>query len=82
MRRLLLWIAETLEESLAWAVFEPNTQALRQTLALSIESYLGTLWARGALSGSRASEAYTVRCNEENNRQDAIDHSHGAHEDI
>lgn len=73
VRRLLLWIGETLEESLAWAVFEPHTQVLRQAIALSIESFLSALWAAGALTGSRASEAYTVRCNEANNPQDAID---------
>jgi uncharacterized protein len=73
VRRLLAWIAETLEESLAWAVFEPHTATLRQAIAHSIESFLAALWARGALAGARAEEAFRVRCDASNNPQEAVD---------
>jgi phage tail sheath protein FI len=67
VRRLLLMIEEAVEESLQWAVFEPNDFTLRQMLILTIGSFLRALWTRGALVGADEEEAFFVKCDEENN---------------
>jgi phage tail sheath protein FI len=73
VRRLMLMIEEALQESMAWAVFEPHDVFLRQTLSVAIGSFLESLWARGALAGSTPSEAFFVKCDAENNPQESID---------
>jgi phage tail sheath protein FI len=73
VRRLLMMIEEALAESLAWAVFEPNDFVLRQSLVLSVGGFLSALWSAGALAGARPEEAFFVRCDEENNPEDAAD---------
>ncbi len=73
VRRLLLMIEEAVAESSQWAVFEPHDGDLRQTLTLAISSFLESLWERGALAGVTAAEAFFVKCDRENNPQDAID---------
>jgi phage tail sheath protein FI len=71
VRRLLLMIERSFETSLQWAVFEGNDWLLRAKLTLHIDSFLRELWARGALMGATANEAYYVRCNDSNNDADA-----------
>jgi phage tail sheath protein FI len=73
IRRLLLMIEEAVEESVQWAVFEPNDIALRQALKAAISGFLRTLWERGALAGATPDEAFFVRCDEENNPPAVVD---------
>ncbi len=67
VRRLLMMIEEAVDESLQWAVFEPNDFNLRQLLILTISSFLRALWQRGALVGAEETDAFFVKCDEENN---------------
>ena len=67
VRRLLMMIEESVEESVQWSVFEPNDFYLRRTLVLAISSFLQSLWERGALVGKSAEEAFFVKCDDENN---------------
>jgi uncharacterized protein len=67
VRRLLLMIAKSLEIATQWAVFEPNDTLMRAKFRLSIESFLLSLWQRGALTGNTPDEALQVRCDDENN---------------
>lgn len=60
VRRLLIYIEETIRRNTAWAVFEPNDQHLWTKVRGSIVSFLGTLWRDGALFGASESEAYFV----------------------
>ena len=62
MRRLGLYIEESIVRATPWAVFEPNDERLWEGLRLSIEAFLNGLFRQGALAGSTASEAYFVRC--------------------
>jgi phage tail sheath protein FI len=73
VRRLLMMIEEAVEDSIQWAVFEPNDFYLRQTLTLAISSFLQVLWERGALVGETADQAFFVKCDEENNPSDVTD---------
>lgn len=67
IRRLVLMIMKAVNLATQWAVFEPNNEATRGKLRLSLLVYLTTLWARGALAGESAEEAFFVKCDEENN---------------
>jgi hypothetical protein len=73
VRRLMLLIAEAIEDAHQWAVFEPNNRVLRDALSHSLTSFLAALWLRGAFAGGSPSEAYAVKCDEENNPPAVID---------
>jgi Bacteriophage tail sheath protein len=71
VRRLMLMIERSLENSIQWAVFEGNDWLTRAKLTLAIDSFLRELWSRGAMMGSRPEEAFFVRCDDTNNPADA-----------
>jgi phage tail sheath protein FI len=71
VRRLMLMIERSLENSIQWAVFEGNDWLTRAKLTLAVDSFLRELWSRGALMGSRPEEAFFVRCDDTNNPADA-----------
>jgi hypothetical protein len=73
VRRLMMMIEEAVEEAVQWAVFEPNDFYLRQTLNMAISNFLAALWARGALVGETAAEAFFVKCDGENNPPAVVD---------
>jgi hypothetical protein len=73
VRRLLLMIAEAIEEGHQWAVFEPNGPELRAALTHSLTQFLAGLWRRGAFAGTSPDEAFGVKCDEENNPPEVID---------
>ena len=73
IRRLVIMIEESVEEAMQWAVFEPNNVHLRNGIILAVSSFLKSLWNKGALAGSTASEAFFVKCDEGNNPQSVID---------
>jgi phage tail sheath protein FI len=61
VRRLLLFIEQSLDTGLQWAVFEPNDQPLWDTVKQSVTNFLTTVWRSGALEGLKAEEAFFVR---------------------
>ena len=63
----MLFIEESIEEGIQWAVFEPNNQALWEKLKRTIGEFLARVWRSGALFGSTPEEAYYVKCDEELN---------------
>lgn len=60
VRRLFLYIEQSLDQGLQWAVFEPNAEALWATVKQSISGFLTTLWRDGALEGTKEEEAFFV----------------------
>lgn len=68
VRRLVNYIEESLQDGLRWAVFEPNTLALRQQITRSVRGFLDGVWRDGGLFGATADEAYYVRFPELFNR--------------
>ena len=62
VRRLGLYIEESVVRATQWAVFEPNDKRLWEGLRLSIEAFLHGLFRQGAFAGSTATQAYFVRC--------------------
>jgi len=62
VRRMALFIEQTLYRNLGWAVFEPNDEPLWVALSTSVEQFMLALFNRGAFQGSKPSEAFLVRC--------------------
>lgn len=62
VRRLALYIENSLLRSLKWAVFEPNDEPLWGSLRLNIGAFMQTLFRQGAFQGSTPSQAYFVKC--------------------
>ena len=67
VRRLLLFIEESLQEGTLGAVFEPNNEALWETLKRTISGFLNRVWRSGALVGTTPDEAFRVRIDRELN---------------
>ena len=62
VRRMALFIEQTLLHNLGWAVFEPNDVPLWNALRTTIENFMLGLFNQGALQGTRPSEAFQVKC--------------------
>lgn len=62
VRRLRLYIEETLFRNTKWAVFELNDEPLWASLRLNISAFMAGLFHQGALQGESASAAYFVKC--------------------
>jgi hypothetical protein len=67
VRRLFLFVERSVRDAVNWAVFLPNTDKTRLTLAQTIRGFLYSLWRGGALDGATHGEAYNVKCDRENN---------------
>jgi Bacteriophage tail sheath protein len=67
VRRLLLMIAEAIDEQTQWVVFEPSDRRLWRDIDRVVRSFLDDLWRAGKLDGATAEEAYSVACDETTN---------------
>lgn len=73
VRRLALFLEESLRQGLAWVVFEPNDEPLWGQVRLNVESFLQGLFLRGAFQGTSPRQAYYVLCDRSNNPQIDVD---------
>lgn len=73
VRRLYIYIEESIKANTNWVVFEPNSEVLWGRVTRTIEMFLATCWRSGALAGSIPSEAYFVECGPTTMTQDDID---------
>jgi uncharacterized protein len=64
VRRLFLFIEESIQEGIRWAVFEPNNLELWGKLKRTISEFLSRVWRDGALFGATQDEAFYVRIDE------------------
>ena len=60
VRRLFIYVEESIKASTNWVVFEPNDPTLWQRVGLTVSSFLDGMWRTGMLSGSSPQEAYFV----------------------
>jgi hypothetical protein len=60
VRRTLLYIEQSLDTGLQWAVFEPNAEPLWASVKQSVSGFLRTLWRDGGLEGTSEDEAFFV----------------------
>ncbi len=60
VRRLFIYVEESIKASTNWVVFEPNTTELWGRVQMTITSFLDNLFRLGMLAGSNANEAFFV----------------------
>ena len=60
VRRLFIYVEESIRANTNWVVFEPNDATLWQRVSMTVSSFLDGMWRTGMLAGSSASEAYFV----------------------
>ncbi len=73
IRRLALYLEESLYRGTQWVVFEPNDEPLWAQIRLNVGSFMQTLFRQGAFQGRSPREAYFVKCDRETNPQADID---------
>jgi len=73
VRRLALFIEETLFRGTQWVVFEPNDETLWSQIRLNVGTFMNTLFRQGAFQGTTPADAYFVKCDAEVNPQADID---------
>lgn len=73
VRRLALYIEESVYRGTQWAVFEPNGEPLWTRLGRSVGAFMRVLFQQGAIQGQTAKDAYFVRCDRTTMTQDDID---------
>jgi phage tail sheath protein FI len=73
VRRLALYIEESLYRGTQWAVFEPNDAPLWAQLRKAVGGFMQNLFRQGAFQGATPAEAYLVKCDSETTPQADID---------
>ena len=69
VRRLALFIEESLSRGLKWAVFEPNNESLWSQIRMNVIAFMHNLFREGAFQGSTRHDAYFVKCDHETTTQ-------------
>jgi phage tail sheath protein FI len=72
VRRLALYIEESLYRGTQWVVFEPNDEPLWAQIRLNIGAFMQGLFRQGAFQGTTPRDAYLVKCDKETTTQDDI----------
>jgi phage tail sheath protein FI len=65
VRRLALFIEESLFRGTQWVVFEPNDEPLWSQIRLNLGAFMHDLFRQGAFQGSNPRDAYFVKCDSE-----------------
>ncbi|MCP4329269.1 MAG: hypothetical protein GY791_12625 [Alphaproteobacteria bacterium] len=73
IRRLALFLEESLFRGTQWVVFEPNDEPLWAQIRLNVGAFMHNLFRQGAFQGSTPREAYLVKCDSETTTQNDID---------
>ena len=73
VRRLFIYVEESIDEGTQWVVFEPNDEPLWARVRQSVTNFLTSVWRTGALEGTKADQAFFVRCDRSTMTQDDID---------
>jgi phage tail sheath protein FI len=73
VRRLALFIEESLYRGTQWVVFEPNDEPLWAQIRLNVGAFMHNLFRQGAFQGRTPREAFFVKCDKETTIQNDID---------
>jgi phage tail sheath protein FI len=73
VRRYLIYLEHSVDNSTQWAVFENNGPALWARVKESVDSFLYNEWKEGSLLGDSAAQAYFVRCDRTTMTQNDLD---------
>jgi phage tail sheath protein FI len=69
IRRLALFLEESLYRGTQWVVFEPNDEPLWAQIRLNLGAFMNGLFRQGAFQGTTPAEAYFVKCDKETTTQ-------------
>lgn len=72
VRRMAIYLEESLYRGTQWVVFEPNDEPLWGQIRLNVGAFLQSLFRQGAFQGKTPREAYFVKCDKETTTQDDI----------
>lgn len=72
VRRLALYIEESLFRGTQWVVFEPNDEPLWAQIRLNVGAFMQNLFRQGAFQGKSPTDAYFVKCDGETTTQNDI----------
>jgi phage tail sheath protein FI len=73
VRRVALFIEESLYRGTHWAAFEPNAEPLWAQIRLNVGAFLQKLFLQGAFQGNTPRNAYFVKCDATTTTQNDID---------
>jgi Bacteriophage tail sheath protein len=73
VRRLALYLEESLFRGTKWVVFEPNDEPLWAQIRLNVGAFMHNLFRQGAFQGTTPRDAYFVKCDKETTIQNDID---------
>src|SRR5256885_6521881 len=73
VRRLFIFIEESIRQGTQWVVFEPNDGDLWARVRRTVASFLRGLWMQGALVGATPEQAFFILCDETNNPPSSVD---------
>ena len=60
VRRLFIYVEESIKANTNWVVFEPNDVTLWTRVNLTVSTFLDNMWRNGMLAGATPSEGYFV----------------------
>ena len=72
VRRLALFLEESLYRGTQWAVFEPNDEPLWAQVRLNVGAFMQGLFRQGAFQGATPRDAYFVKCDRQTTTQNDI----------
>lgn len=73
VRRLLIYLEESIDKGTQWVVFEPNNERLWARVKSTLSAFLTRVWRDGALMGTKPEEAFFVKIDRTTMTQDDID---------
>lgn len=73
VRRMALFLKESLRRGMQWAVFEPNDEPLWDQIRSNIKTFMMGLFRQGAFQGATPDEAFRVKCDRTTNPQENVD---------
>jgi len=73
VRRLFIYLEQSIYNSTRWVVFEPNNEKLWGKVRTTVTDFLMRAWRDGMLAGSTSGEAFYVKCDLSTMTQSDID---------
>jgi phage tail sheath protein FI len=73
VRRMALFLEQTLYANLKWVIFEPNADPLWTAISMSVNAFMQGLFKEGAFQGDTPNAAFVVQCNSQTTTQADID---------
>jgi phage tail sheath protein FI len=73
VRRLFLFLEESILKGTQWVVFEPNDPVLWKRITRNVSAFLRNQWREGKLVGEKPEQAFFVKCDAETNPPESVD---------